>query len=137
FRLGTISVAVNGGIIMAGAYFMGIQTALYSLVYLFACGRALDMVVSGFSIRKSVLVISSRPETLAHLIMTRIGCGVTFLNGEGAYSGNGKKVLLTITAPTELPRLKELVLGYDPEAFVVINDTSEVLGRGQGALRQY
>jgi len=137
FRLGTISFTVNAGIIITGAYFLGIQTALYSLVYLFTCGRAVDLVVTGFSIRKSVMVISSLPEALAKLIITRIGSGVTYLDGQGAFSGAGKRVLLTVISPTDLPRLKELVLAHDPGAFVVINDTSEVLGRGHGALREY
>ena len=137
FRLGTISFAINSAIIIAGAYVMGIQAALYSLIYLFACGRTIDMVISGFSIRKSVVVISSRPETLAQLIMSRIGRGVTFLRGEGAYLNRGTKVILTITTPTELPRLKELVLDHDPDAFVIINDTVEVLGRGHGVPKKY
>ena len=69
--------------------------------------------------------------------MKEIRRGATFLKGEGAYSSNEKKVILTITTLTELPLLKELIFGIDPEAFVVVNDTLEVLGRRHGSRRVY
>lgn len=66
-----------------------------------------------------------------------ISRGVTFLEGEGAYFHQKKKVILTITNLTDLPKMKALVLKCDPRAFVVVNDTVEVLGARYGAPRSY
>ena len=62
---------------------------------------------------------------------------MTFLKGEGAFTGRQKDVIFTVTSLTELPGIKEFVFSIDPNAFVVINDTLEVLGKRHGSLRVY
>jgi uncharacterized membrane-anchored protein YitT (DUF2179 family) len=129
FRVGAVGFAINAGVILTGAYLHDLDTALYSLVYLFTCGHVTDLIISGFNARKSVLVVSDKADDIARSIMERNDRGVTFLNGQGAYSGRQKKVILTVTTLTDLPRLKDRVLTLDPEAFLVVNDTVEVLGK--------
>jgi hypothetical protein len=87
------------------------------------------MIVTGFNARKSVLVISDHADQIADDIIHRVGRGVTFLEGEGAYSKHKKKIILTITTITDIPKLKELIFVRDPEAFIVINDTLEVINK--------
>ncbi|MCL5677021.1 MAG: YitT family protein, partial [Firmicutes bacterium] len=59
--------------------------------------------------------------------------GATFLEGEGAYTGTGKRVVLSVLNRAELARLKEQVWEIDPRAFVIITDVTEVLGEGFAA----
>jgi uncharacterized membrane-anchored protein YitT (DUF2179 family) len=62
---------------------------------------------------------------------------VTFLHGTGGYTGDRKEVILSIITLTELARMKEMIFDIDPHAFVVINDTLEVLGKRHGTRRVY
>ncbi|MBL7179428.1 MAG: YitT family protein [Pseudomonadota bacterium] len=59
------------------------------------------------------------------------------LKGEGAYSGKLRDVIFTITTLTELPKLKNVIFNIDPEAFVVVNSTLEVLGKRHGTRKLY
>jgi len=106
-------------------------------VYVYVSGKVVDAVLTGFNQRKSVLIVSAQSQAIADQILNRLHRGVTFLEGIGGYSGEPKRVILSIITLTELSRLKEMVFDIDPDAFVVVNDTLEVLGRRHGSLRVY
>jgi uncharacterized membrane-anchored protein YitT (DUF2179 family) len=137
FRIGSIIFVGNAAVLAAGAFFCNIQIALYSMIFLFTCGKVIDSILTGFNRRKALIVISDQAETIAEKILSCKGRGVTFLNGEGAFSKKEKKVIFTITSLTELPKLKEMILALDPDAFMVINDTLEVVGKRHGSGRVY
>ena len=84
-----------------------------------------------------MLVISDHAQLMADKILHRLNRGATFLEGEGAQTGQSKRVIFSIVAMTELARMKDLIFETDPQAFVVINDTQEVLGRRHGRRRVY
>jgi uncharacterized membrane-anchored protein YitT (DUF2179 family) len=137
FRIGSIVFAANVSVLLAGAYLYDIQMALYSVIYLFTTGKVTDAILTGFNRRKAMMIISDHTAVIAEKILSCKGRGVTFLNGEGAFTGREKKVIFTITSLTELPKMKELVLSQDPNAFIVVNDTLEVLGKRHGTGRVY
>lgn len=137
FRLGTVFFGANAVVLTAGAYLYDLEKALYSIIFVYTSGAVLDAVLAGFNRRKLVYVISDRSPEIADRIMKRVNRGVTLLQGRGAFSGKDKEVILTITTMTELPQLKELIFAVDPDAFVVVNDTLEVLGRRHGRLKVY
>ena len=64
--------------------------------------------------------------------MSRFHRGVTFLNGSGAYTGKEKKVIFCVISMSELSRMKELVFSHDPGAFMVVNDSLDVVGSNLG-----
>lgn len=70
-------------------------------------------------------------------IYSRVNRGVTLLKGQGGYTGRDKNVIFTVTTLTELPKTKQLIFKIDPEAFVVINDTVDVLGKRHGTRKVY
>ena len=137
FRTGTVLFIFNSFILLTGAWLLDLEKALYSVIYMFVCSRVINLVVKGFSDRKSIMIISDVAEDIAAQLLQHNNRGVTFLEGEGAYFHQKKKVILTIINLTDLPRMKELVLKCDPKAFVVINDTVEVIGARFGAPRVY
>jgi len=137
FRLGIFSIIANSGILSAGAFFLDLEKALYSIVLVYTAGHVMDAVLTGFNRKKSLMVISDQAQIIADAILGRKGGRVTFLNGEGAFSRKPKKVIFTIIALTELPKIKELILQKDPEAFIVVNNTLEVLGKDLGRMRIY
>lgn len=136
-RIGTIYFGANAAVILVGIYVHDLNAALYSTILLFISGRVINAVVGGFNARISVLVVSDRSEVIAEEILGRLNRGVTFLDGEGAFSHHPKRVILTITTIMELPKFKEMIFQQDPNAFVVVNSTLEVLGQRHGRLKVY
>lgn len=137
FRPGSVIFLFNALVILAGAYFLSIEIALYSIIYVFTSSRIIDTILAGFNRRKSMLIISDRSQEIARQIFHRVNRGITFLRGEGGYTGKEKNVIFTVTTLTELPKMKELVFDTDPDAFMVINDTLEVWGRRHGTRKIY
>ncbi|KPJ75989.1 MAG: hypothetical protein AMJ54_13325 [Deltaproteobacteria bacterium SG8_13] len=137
YRMGAVTFGINTAVIIAGVHLHDINVALYSIVLLFTSGRVIDCVVSGFNMRKSVMIVSDRAESIADDIICRLRRGVTILNGEGGYSRQQKKILLTVSPLTDLPKLKELVLHSDPEAFIIVHNTMEVFGKQHSAVKVY
>ncbi|MEJ2363381.1 MAG: YitT family protein [Deltaproteobacteria bacterium] len=137
FRPGSVSLLFNTTVLMMGAYFFGLEIALYTLIYVFTSSRVLDAVLSGFNQRMSTMVISEKTAEMAKEIFKKVNRGVTFLKGRGAYTGRERDVIFTVTTLTELPKLKEVIFAIDPEAFVVVNNTLEVLGKRHGSRKVY
>jgi len=136
-RIGVTYFLTNALVLAAGAYFLDLEKTLYSLVFVYTSGKVVDSVLTGFNQRKSILIISDHPERIAEQIMSRLNRGVTFLHGSGGYTGEHTEVILSIITLTELARMKEMIFDVDPHAFVVINDTLEVLGKRHGTRRVY
>jgi len=136
-RPGLTSFLVNGLIILTGAHFFSLEIALYSLIYVFTTSKALDAVLTGFNQRLSTMIISDKYQEIAKEIFEKINRGATFLQAQGAYSGNPKEVIFTITTLTELPKLKNVIFSIDPKAFVVVNSTLEVIGQRHGTRKVY
>jgi uncharacterized membrane-anchored protein YitT (DUF2179 family) len=136
-RPGLTSLFVNAVVIMTGAFFFGLQIALYSLIYVFASSKTLDAVLTGFNQRLSTTIISEKYKEITEEIFKQINRGATFLQAKGAYTGNPKEVIFTITTLTELPKLKNVIFSIDPKAFVVVNSTLEVIGTRHGTRKVY
>lgn len=136
-KMGLTSFLGNSLVLAAGAYFFGVEPALYSFIYVYTSGRVTDSVITGFNQRKAIMIISDSSRTIAEHILTGLGRGVTFLNGTGAYTGEHKEVIFSIITLTELAKMKEMVFDIDPNAFMVVNDTLEVFGKRHGTRRVY
>ena len=137
FTPGAVSLVFNTVVLMVGGYFFGLEVALYTLIYVFTSSRVLDAVLTGFNQRMATMVISQKTAEMAKEIFKKVNRGVTFLKGEGAYTGEERDVIFTVTTLTELPKLKDVIFAIDPEAFVVVNNTLEVLGKRHGSRKVY
>jgi uncharacterized membrane-anchored protein YitT (DUF2179 family) len=129
FSLGSLGFAMNGAILLAGAWMHDLQTALYSAIFLFVCARVVDAVLVGINPQKIILVISDRSEDMAQALMHRTKCGVTFLQGEGGFARQKKKVICSVVRLMDVPRFKACALEVDACALLVVNDISEVAGQ--------
>jgi uncharacterized membrane-anchored protein YitT (DUF2179 family) len=76
------------------------------------------------------LIVSNKPEAVAARILKDLGRGVTALHGRGMYTAQDRDVLMVAVTVTEMPHLKAVVSGEDPNAFVIVSPATEVLGRG-------
>jgi uncharacterized membrane-anchored protein YitT (DUF2179 family) len=127
-RLGNTVLAFNSIVLIAAAILFSLEIALYTLVYIYVSSHILDLVVTGLSQRKSVMIISKSQGEIIIRILKELNRGVTVIKGRGAYSGEPTDIIYTVIAFRELAGVKRLINRIDPHAFVVISDTAEVMG---------
>ncbi len=131
-RLGTTVLAFNGIVLASAALLFSLEDALYTLIFLYVSATIVDLVVTGLSQRKAVFIISPQWEAIAPRILNEIHRGVTILSGRGGYSERDQQVLYTVVSFREVATLKRIVRSEDPAAFVVVSDTTEVMGHRIG-----
>jgi uncharacterized membrane-anchored protein YitT (DUF2179 family) len=131
-RLGTTILAFNGIILLAAAVLFTLEMALYTLIYLYISSYMVNLVVTGLNQRKAVYIISPQWKEISQEIIEELQRGVTILKGEGGFTGKDQHVLYTVITFRELSRLKVLIRRLDPDAFVVVTETLEVMGHRIG-----
>lgn len=136
-RMGTFYFAFNIVLFAFSFGFLEADPVLYSLFMSFISSQTLDYVLTVFNQRKMVIIISDLNEEIAKTIHTRLHRGVTFLEGSGAYTGREKKIILTVIHNYQLKRVEEAALSIDPEAFIITENTFNVLGRGFSQRKVY
>ncbi|MBO3446023.1 MULTISPECIES: YitT family protein [Clostridia] len=121
---------INILIVSIGGVLFGMQLALYTLIGMFLSSSVMNIVKDAMNNQKSVMVISKESEAIAKEIMHELHRGVTFLEAEGAYTHERKKLIYCIVSSNEIPKIKEISLKYDKKSFMSVNDVNEVKGRG-------
>jgi uncharacterized membrane-anchored protein YitT (DUF2179 family) len=131
-RPGPFVLAFNSILMLAATVRIPLEMVLYTLVYLFASTHFMNLVIVGLSQRKSIMIISPKRKEISQEIMDRLQRGVTVVRGQGGYTGKEMQILYSVITFTELSRFKEIIRRYDPEAFVVVTETLEVMGKNIG-----
>ncbi|MGM0904007.1 MAG: YitT family protein [Bacillota bacterium] len=88
----------------------------------------IDIVVEGLEELKSVTIISNVPEELADLLTKQLGRGMTYIQGQGVYSNEPKKIIYMIVTRIELATLRSIVAETAPNALVAIENIADVSG---------
>jgi uncharacterized membrane-anchored protein YitT (DUF2179 family) len=130
FRIGTFFFLFNITLFALSLGRLPLDLVLCTLAMSFVTSQMVDYFLSIFNQRKMVLIISEQADAIAAEILSRIHRGATYLEGRGAFSGRKKDVLLTVVNNYQLKRVEELVFNLDPEAFVIMENTFNVLGKG-------
>lgn len=110
--------------------FQNIETGLCGLISIFTTSKVVDGMLYGLDNGKVLLVISPMQKEIASLILERLGRGVTFLEGQGAYSGQQKQVLMCAVRSPEYHSVEEIIKALDPDAFVLTLEAGEIQGEG-------
>ena len=116
-------------IVLAAVAFGKVESALYGIVSLFVTTKVMDTVLYGLDSSKVAYIISDSCKAITDAVMA-MDRGATILHGEGAYSGDEKKVLMVAFKQKEIVPLKEKVNEIDPHAFLIVCDAHDVLGEG-------
>ena len=107
------------------------QSALYAILALAVSAAVLDKTIEGRTLKgKTIYIISDRYREISAAIFEKINRGITALEAVGMYSGSSKKVLLCTLMTRQLPLMKSIISDIDSDAFVIVTDTREVLGKG-------
>lgn len=129
--IGVINTCFDAGVaILTGLVFWDISVALYSGVAIFITGQVIDIVVYRFDYSKVAIIITKQYDAVAEAISNKLERGATFLHGEGTYSHQNTKVVLTAIKKQQLAELKTLVVELDPDAFIIVQEAHQVLGDG-------
>ena len=117
-------------VVITGLVFRDVTKALYTGIAVFVCSKVVDAVVYRFDYSKVALIISPNYEAIAQAIGVKLDRGATFLHGEGSYSHGQIKVVLTAVKRKQVAEVKELVMEIDPNAFVIVQESHQVLVDG-------
>lgn len=128
FSVGEFIMFINVIIFTIAGFVFNWEQAMYSAMAYYIAYKMIDIVVQGLDESKSVYVISDNTDEIGRAIMDRLGRGVTYLNGEGAYTGEDKKVIFTVINRLEESKLKLIVTELDENAFLAIGNIAEVRG---------
>ncbi|WP_425481988.1 YitT family protein [Cytobacillus depressus] len=128
FSVGEIVMFFNLFIFTSAGFVFGWNRAMYSVLAYFIAYKTIDIVIQGLDESKSVWIISENHRILGDAILARLGRGVTYLNGEGAYTGDNKQVIFCVITRLEEAKLKTIVEELDPHAFLAIANITEVRG---------
>jgi uncharacterized membrane-anchored protein YitT (DUF2179 family) len=137
FRLGTTMLVFNSMVLIAAAILFSVDRALYTLIYLFITSYMINYVVTGLSQRKAVYIISPQWKKISRGILDELHRGVTILRGQGGYTGKEQRLIYTVITFREIAQLKRVLRQVDPEAFVVVSETLEVMGARIGNQPQW
>ena len=108
----------------------GVDKGLFGFFSVILIGLVIDKFIDGFNSCKQVFIITSKEKAIVNHIIKKIDRGCTVLNGNGGYTGSDVKIIYTVLSSSEFIALKKDVKEIDPDAFLTVNESTEVLGKG-------
>ncbi len=135
--LGQLMIMVDSVIVLVGLIaFKDWKIPLYSLIVIFITGKVVDIILEGMSYDKVLFIVSDKSKEIKDKIVNDLNRGGTMVHGEGMYSGNEKSIVFTVVTRREMSMLTEFVNGIDPNAFVTVLNSNEILGNGFKSLKE-
>ena len=119
---------VNFMVLATNALLYELDYALYTGIFIFVFSWTMQRVITGFSQRRSVFIISDHPEEVLENVIRPLDRGATYFLATGTFRNEPKRVIYTVINLFELGRLKAALAETDPEAFVAVQSTEEVIG---------
>jgi uncharacterized membrane-anchored protein YitT (DUF2179 family) len=105
--IGNIGFIINAVIVAIGMFIGNLETAVYTLIAMYMSSTVVDKAIQGFDKEKVVLIVTGDCDKVKQAILQKLGRGVTYLYGEGAYTGDKKKVIYCILTSRELEQAKK------------------------------
>jgi uncharacterized membrane-anchored protein YitT (DUF2179 family) len=128
FSVGEIIMFMNVFILGVAGFVFSWDRSMYSIIAYIIATKTIDTVVKGFDDSKSIIIISDKHKEVGEAILDRLGRGVTYLSGEGAYTEDKKKVIFCIINRLEESKLNTILEEVDRNAFLAVGDIAEVRG---------
>lgn len=121
-------------IVLATAVVFGIRTGLFALLGLLAKALVVDSVIESINLSKYFIIVTEKPDELCVYIHDTLHRAATIWESEGSYTHQKKHVLLVAMSRAQATHLRAYVKEVDPSAFIVISNTSDIIGKGFRAL---
>jgi uncharacterized membrane-anchored protein YitT (DUF2179 family) len=130
--IGDVIIIINVVIFSAAAYFLSIETALYSMITYLAASKTLDFIIEGIEEYTGVTIVSSHSEEIRLMIINNMGRGVTVYKGRRGFGKTGETkemdIIYTVITRLEVNKLHGEIEKIDPNAFVVMNSIKDTKG---------
>ena len=117
-------------VLLLSLTYIDLKHMMYTLIVSYMFSHIVDFVQDGAYKARGVLIISEKTEQMGAAIMDELERGISYLNGEGGYSKEDKKILYAVVSPVELVSVKQIVEAIDPKAFISIINVHEAIGEG-------
>ena len=128
FSIGEIIMTFNIFIFFAAGFLFGFDRAMYSMLTYFIAYKVIDVVLEGLNESKSVWVVTDYSKEIGDKIISQMDVSVTYIDAEGGYSGQPKRIVYCVISRLEVTKLKQLVKEVDKTAFISIENVHEVEG---------
>lgn len=130
-KTGSLFLITDALIVTASAFvFQNIDVALYAGLVVVVNSLLLDVVLYGRDGAKLIFIIADRSERIVERLLAELNVGVTYISGQGAYSGKDKKVVMCVIKKQLSPKAEEIVRQEDPLAFMIVTSATEIFGEG-------
>lgn len=129
-NIGTALLIVDIIAVAASFFVFGTVTGLYSLCGLFFKSFVIDTAIENINLCKYFTIISRNPEPICDYIHKTLKRGATKVTAVGTYSGVTEYMILTVIRRSEAVQLRNFIKQNDPEAFMMITNSSEIIGKG-------
>ena len=130
--IGDIIIIINVIIFSVAAWLLGIEIALYSMITYMAASKTLDFIVEGIEEYIGVTIIATHCEDIRHMIVSKMGRGVTVYSGKRGFGKRGETreidIIYTVITRLELNRLYTELEKIEPDAFVVMHSVKDTRG---------
>lgn len=139
-KVNDVILIFNVVIFLTAAKFLGVESALYSILTYLAASKMIDVILNGLEQYTGITVISTKSELIRRIITNQLGRGVTIYQGKSGYGKDGeindtRDIVFTVATRLEVPSIKQVILEVDPKAFIVqqsIEDTTGGLLKRKG-----
>ena len=129
--IGKIMMLLDGAVIILAVIAYGnLESALYSVVSIFASSRVMDALLYGGDRGKVVYAVTSKTEEICETISSQLSRGVTVIDVKGGYTGKNRKMLMCSVRPFEVAALYSIIEHQDERAFIIVTDAGEIIGEG-------
>ncbi|SCI79302.1 Uncharacterized BCR%2C YitT family COG1284 [uncultured Eubacterium sp.] len=115
---------------LAGFLVFNVKTGLYSLLGLIMRSALIDNFIESFNRSKYFHAVTFNATCICDFIQNDLGRGATIVNATGAFTGDDKYIILTVLSPSQAVKLRNFIKEHDPKAFLLISNTSEIIGKG-------
>lgn len=115
---------------LAGFLVFNVKTGLYSLLGLIMRSALIDNFIESFNRSKYFHVVTSNATCICDFIQNDLQRGATIVNATGAFTGDDKYIILTVLSPSQAVKLRNFIKEHDPKAFLLLSNTSEIIGKG-------
>jgi uncharacterized membrane-anchored protein YitT (DUF2179 family) len=127
-KVGDVILILNVVIFSSAAFFLGIDSALYSMLTYFAASKTVDFLIHGVEEHTAIIIVSERSEPIRQGIIQRLQRGVTVFKGKGGLTDQDQDILYCVVTRLEIGRVKSVVEDYDEGAFMVVHGLADAEG---------
>ncbi|UCF63925.1 MAG: YitT family protein [bacterium] len=131
FKTGQVLFTMDVFVISSAALtFRNVELALWGFLTIFIASQVVDLILTGKPFAKVVHLVTNHTSEIGEQIISDLGRSATIVEAKGLYSGEKKNLLMVVVDSSQIFRLRDIVQAHDPDAFMIVSDAREILGKG-------